>query len=183
MEKKCLTAIASEGWLFNRWEGGDSISFSNPLIFQIYEEKELKVVFKEIGSSITPQELGGLWIFNDYVGGNSAFNINDDNFRDITYSSHEDHGECPVIYLHSLQFDDENYTLNTGNYSIIGRYEVDESSTVSFYENEKIIGKIDPETNALNGNIFPGFFSRSWIFKPFENLIYQKIVLNNTLMS
>ena len=92
-------------------------------------------------------------IFNDYVGGNSAFIINDDSFRDITYSSHENDGECPVVYLHSLQFDDENYTLNTGNYSIIGRYEVDESSTVSFYENDKIIGKmqsaqIDPETNA-----------------------------------
>ena len=182
-EEISLTAIASEGWLFNRWEGGDSIIFSNPLIFKIYEEKELKVVFKEIGSSITPQELGGLWIFNDYVGGNSAFNINDDNFRDITYSSHEDHGECPVIYLHSLQFDDENYTLNTGNYSIIGRYEVDESSTVSFYENDKIIGKmqsaqIDPETNALNGNIdFPGVFTQDagvGSSNPFynENLTY-----------
>tara|TARA_B100001939_G_scaffold347163_1_gene367930 strand:+ start:21 stop:1976 length:1956 start_codon:yes stop_codon:yes gene_type:complete len=163
--KVVLTAVPSEGWKFKEWKG-DIISNDNPLEITVSGPISIIAIFEKIGSSITPQELGGLWIFNDYVGGNSAFNINDDNFRDVSYSSHENDGECPVVYLHSLQFDDENYTLNTGNYSIIGRYEIDESSTVSFYENDKIIGtmentQIDSTTSSLNGDVnFPNILTQ-----------------------
>ena len=163
-----LNAIPAEGWKFKEWKG-DINSTDNPLLFVITGKTNLTLVFEQQNASIGSHDVVGFWSINEYVQGNSAFNLNGINNSFIGYDNHES-GECEENYLHSIIFNgDDTYTLYLGNYNIVGPYVSDTvSNTITFYDSDNdIIGtvsEINIDTISQNLNAFfdfPSLFDSS----------------------
>tara|TARA_Y100000590_G_scaffold466438_1_gene641806 strand:- start:1556 stop:3694 length:2139 start_codon:yes stop_codon:yes gene_type:complete len=151
-----LTAIPAIGFDFKEWRG-DISSTENPVEIVVDTTKTVTAFFRTKGS-FSSYSLIGNWIFSEYGGGGGGGN---------PYGGGG--GGEDGCDLHSLLLEDDNtFTMNVLNYTVIGTYTTDSAnSLITFYEDNQEIGtminaEIDSATNNLEGTFdFPGIFGAS----------------------